>query len=246
MAGFSFKQEDILQRLVNLDLQQKNKFKLLIIDNFSQSLITGLTGGSLTSPSLGSGGVFKSLEVTTLYLQSISVPSPVTIEYEESETKYAKSLKRPDPITMTFLEDEKGTVWKYLQTWRKQIVQAVPVGGLGAFVASSLGQGGSGANVKYMFNDNQLIHRKTGILLLGYGDDRERTRSITAHTPGGSLKLSHKAQANKKLYKYPRIMLYGLTYASNSEIELSRSEEGNLLYTANFDVFEVGAPTSLF
>ena len=89
-----------IQKLINLDLQQKNKFKFLLIPNFdsfkipsASSIITSVLTG--TSALLGNA-------VMSTYLQSVTFPSSFGIEYHEL-TKTAKGLVRPEQVSMTFL-----------------------------------------------------------------------------------------------------------------------------------------------
>lgn len=203
--------------LLNEDFQQVNQFKLILIESFenpgnfssisSAASSVGNIAGQATSQAL-------SLFTSTYLLQSVVIPSPVTLEYEESDSKFVKTLKRPENITMSFLETEDAAVWRFLQTWRKQIVGVAPVS-LKEVALQAIGQGSE--NVKYMFEDNQEAAKKTGILL-----------------PMGS--------GPRRIGKFPRIVMHGLRYASNSELTFSNAESGNLVITAEFSLAELGCP----
>jgi len=194
-----------IKQLSKLDLQQKNKFKLLLLpskEGFS------LTTSGVTGSALALGGNF----ITTLYCQSVTFPSSLSIEYDDF-AKFAKSLNKPEEVQLTLLEDEKGTVWRYLQTWRKTVAFASPP--RGSFLESSASVLFS-SRVEYVFADNQASAERTGILLLG--------------------------NVQNLKYKFPRIMLYGLKFKGLEDVTASYTEEGNLIYTLKLSVNEVAAP----
>lgn len=143
---FDYIDRENIVKLTNMNLQLKNKLKFLLLPS-SESL--GLDAGSLG----GAGLSLLGNVVTTLYLQSLDFPSGLTIEYDEISKK-PKALIKPDTVSATFIEDEKGTVWRYFQTWRKTIAYVVPSWN----VMSS--------NVEYVFADNQEASERIGILIL--------------------------------------------------------------------------------
>lgn len=200
-----------IQKLVNMDLQLKNKLKFMLIPTKEgvQTIQQGVSAGlSLITENL----------VTTLYIQSITFPVGPNLEYDEN-TRRIKSLTTPDTVSMTFLEDEKGTVWKFIQGWRKSIVYVAPPAGefLSAATATSIF---FSSGTEYVFANNQESSERIGILLLGSGNGKKKA-GITG---------------------FPRIMLYGLKYKSMEEITVGYTETGNLTYTLNCSVREIGAP----
>ena len=189
--------------------------KLIILPTY-ESFISGSAGGpnAFASAALALLGN----KITSLYLQSITLPSSFTIEYDEI-SKLPKSLVKPEQVSMTFIEDEQATVWRYLQTWRKTIAYAAPPSSSNAFgsaVKAFLSQ-----EVEYVFADNQLASERVAILLPGKATD-----STLTYGTG----------------KFPRIMMYGLKFKGMEDLTFSNEEGGNLTYTANFSVKEVAAP----
>lgn len=224
-----------IQKLIKLDLQQKNKFKFLLIPNFDSfkqpspsSLISGLIGGA---------SALRGNLVTTTYLQSISFPASMGIEYHDL-TKTAKGLVRPEQITLTFLEDEQGTVWRYLQDWRKSVAFVSPqkaggfINGSSHYylgnVANGIGSGlkslFSSYDTEYVFADNQLASEMTGILILQKASDS---------------KLSYKVTTKQ----FPRIMFYGLKFKSIEDVIVSNTESGMMTHTVQLSCREVAAPS---
>jgi hypothetical protein len=225
-----------IQKLINLDLQQKNKFKFLLIPNFdsfkipsASSIITSVLTG--TSTLLGNA-------VISTYLQSVTFPSSFGIEYHEL-TKTAKGLVRPEQVSMTFLEDENGSVWRYFQDWRKSIAYVAPQKA-GGFKNDGglLGSAGQAANVvtsglkslfssydtEYVFADNQLASEATGILML---------------QKSSSEKLSYSLKLKGQ---FPRIMFYGLKFKQIEDTSVSNTESGVMTHTITFSCREVAAP----
>lgn len=200
--------KDTIQKLIYMDLQQKNKLKLFLLptsEGFSLS-----AGGAL-----GAGLALAGNIITTTYLQSIDLPGGLTLEYDDF-TKRPKAILRPEAVTMTFLEDEKGTVWRYLQTWRKSIAYVAPPK-KGGFAASATATATLfSSDVEYVFADNQEASERIGVLIL---------------------------QSGRKMgYKFPRIMLYGLKFKNFENLQLGYTDQGNLTYTVSFVVREVAAP----
>ena len=196
-----------IEKLLKLDLQQKNRFKLLMIPS-KEGFSTISSGAGALGAALALAGNY----VTTLYCQSVEFPSSLNLEYDEVG-KYIKSIMRPEDIKLTLLEDEKGTVWRYLQTWRKSIAYAAPP--KGDFLQSSTSVLFS-SKVEYVIADNQAAGERIGILLLG--------------------------NIENKGYKFPRIMFYGLKFKNLDAITVGYTEENNLTYTLNLAVNEVAAP----
>lgn len=222
-----------IQKLINLDLQQKNKFKFLLIPNFdsfkipsASSIITSVLTG--TSTLLGNA-------IMSTYLQSVTFPSSFGIEYHEL-TKTTKGLVRPEQVSMTFLEDENGSVWRYFQDWRKSIAYVAPqkAGGYenngGLFsggtntVVSGLKSLFSSYDTEYVFADNQLASEATGILML---------------QKSSSEKLSYSLKLKGQ---FPRIMFYGLKFKQIEDTSVSNTESGVMTHTITFSCREIAAP----
>lgn len=196
-----------IRALIDMDLQQVNTFKLILIDRINPSLIGSLVGGAST--------LFGNA-VTTVYLQTVTFPSAATIEYGVGHgIRYPKDLKPPENVTFTFLEDNKATVWRYLQTWRKSVIAVRPVGP-GRFGLAALGQS---EPADYMFADSIQSGKKMGILLLGSGTGR--------------------------IGKFPRIVFQGLTWETMDEIQIGHTVSGHLTYTVTLSVDEIGTPLAL-
>lgn len=270
-----------------LDLQQKHAWKFMIVENLFSKVgqIKGDIVGGIAGVGTGISGQTAQTKVTSLYVQAITVPGVMTIEYEEAEIRFPKTLKRPESVTIKFLEDEYGTAWTYLQRWRKQVVAVLPgstsiAKNALSFASSSIGQPSPAFNVKYMFANNQMAAKKTGIVMLQPGTNNEKERAaarvqqkriLAASASGLSAKsveaiVRSKGQAallgarnradlpkpgafqapslgkRNSDTKYPRIMLYGLSWSSMEDLTLSYDDVGNLYYTATFSVDEIAAP----
>lgn len=183
----------------------KNKLKFFILPTMQGM---GLGVSSLLGTGLALGGNV----VTTLYMKSIEFEGSLKIEYDDF-TKRPKMIERPGDITISFLEDERGTVWRYLQTWRKSIAYVTPP--KGNFLSSSL-QTMFSSEVEYVFADNQEASERIGILILQSG-----------------IKMG---------YKFPRIMFYGMKLKEISNLSLGYDENENLTYSVSFSVREIAAP----
>jgi len=234
-----------IQKLITLDLQQKNKFKFLLVPNFDSFKQPSFS--SAVSSAIGGATALRGNTITTTYLQSITFPSSFSIEYHEL-TKTAKGLVRPEQVTLTFLEDENGTVWRYLQDWRKSVAYVAPqkAGGYSLSFKFSLGNGpqtqsigGGGVtsnasstlkslfssyDTEYVFADNQLASEVTGILLLQKASDE---------------KLSYKLTTKQ----FPRIMFYGLKFKSIEDTIVSNTENGVMTHTVQLSCREVAVPS---
>lgn len=238
-----FNNANEIQKLINLDLQQKNKFKFLLIPNFDSFKQPSFS--SAISSAIGGASALRGNIVTTTYLQSISFPSSFGIEYHEL-TKTAKGLVRPEQVTLTFLEDENGTVWKYLQDWRKSIAFVAPqkaggyslklveadatLGTSGVDLGSTISAVSSGLkslfssyDTEYVFANNQLASEMTGILLLQKSSD---------------FKLNYKVTTKQ----FPRIMFYGLKFKSIEDMVVSNTENGVITHTVQLSCREIAAP----
>lgn len=193
-----------IKKLSELDLQQKNRWKFFIFP--SQEAFQSANPAGLALGLIGN-------LVTTLYLVDIDFPGSLTFNYEASGAAfYLKGITHPEEITMTFLEDEKATVWRYMNIWRKSIAYVEPWQGKGA-----VGNTIINSDVSYVFADNQRASERIGMLLFGDGED-------------------------KKFSKFPRIMFYGLKFKAIGSMQASNIEGGNLKLTVQMSVREIAAP----
>jgi hypothetical protein len=233
-GGKYFNNFSEIKKLTKLDLQQKNKFKFLLIPNFDSFKIPSASS-IITSVLTGTSALLGNIVMST-YLQSVTFPSSFGIEYHDL-TKTAKGLIRPEQVTMTFLEDENGSVWRYFQDWRKSIAYVAPQkaggfkneSGFGAgeganAVASGLKTLFSSYDTEYVFADNQLASECTGILLL---------------QKSSSEKLSYSLKFKGQ---FPRIMFYGLKFKQIEDTTISNTESGLMTHTITFSCREIAAP----
>lgn len=193
-----------IKKLSELDLQQKNRWKFFIFP--SQEAFQSANPAGLALGLIGN-------LVTTLYLVDIDFPGSLTFNYEASGAAfYLKGITHPEEITMTFLEDEKATVWRYMNIWRKSIAYVEPWQG-----SSPVGNTFINSDISYVFADNQRASERIGMLLFGDGED-------------------------KKFSKFPRIMFYGLKFKAIGSMQASNSEGGNMKITVQMSVREIAAP----
>lgn len=153
-----------VKRLADMELQMRNHLKFFIIPS-AQTYSNLASMSNMFALGLSLSGNL----ITTLYLQSMTFPAGPSVEYDEF-TKRPKGLTRPDEVSFSFLEDNKGTVWRYLQTWRKSIVYCEPSKGSSMFTNPFIS-----SRVNYVFADNQESSERIGILLL-QSSDKKRQR----------------------------------------------------------------------
>ena len=115
--------------------------------------------------------------ITRLHIQSISVPSFNTLEFENADREqYAKALTRATEITFTFIETEQAVVRNYLKVWNNLI-----------YYYDQMKQ-------TYIFRDDQYAAKKNAkiFLLAGMGYPTTAYLSITGMRPKstGELTLS--------------------------------------------------------
>lgn len=125
MAVWETVNKKVRDFLETSDFQQKNRFKFFVSDVLSST-------------------------VTLLYLRSITFPVSNDFEYQAvNGHKHVKGVMYPETVAMTFIEDEKGTVLRYLNDWITTIADR------SVLFRTSL-----------IFNDNQEEAKKTGNVLL--------------------------------------------------------------------------------
>lgn len=208
MAFKNLNQKNV-KRLSELDLQQKNRWKFFIFPSQEAFQSNNPAGLAL--------GLSGSL-VTILYLVDIQFPASVVFNYEASGAAFfIKGLTHPEEITMTFLEDEKATVWRYMNIWRKSIAFVEPWKNSPKGVVGDIGNTIVNSDVSYVFADNQRASERIGMLLYGDAED-------------------------KNFSKFPRIMFYGLKFKAIGDMQASNNEGGNLILTVQMSVREIAAP----
>lgn len=208
MSVFFKQNRETGQWLITADLQNRHLFRLVIIEDFTKAQSLASAGLAVLN---------QAADIAISYMiRSITLPPQIEIEYDDDVgLSFPKTYTRGEEVSIEFLENEDGMVWRYLQTWRKQIVRARPDEPV-AELRQAVGQG-QGIRTDYVFADNQLGSKRLGVVLLGSG-------------------------FNNKRQKFPRIMLHGLQIKSTGEISLDNYDPGNLILTATMKVEEVGAP----
>ena len=110
--GKRFESERLLFQL--LDFQNKNLFDVIFYPTyFSMDPISAVLQGTSTA---------LDQVVQRLHIQSISIPSFNTVEFENADIEqYAKNLTRATEITMTFIETEQSVIRNYIAAWNNLI-----------------------------------------------------------------------------------------------------------------------------
>lgn len=228
---------DFLQKI---DPQFKNHFIFVVTRNpFQSTSILSTIGSTLGAP--------VDLAVNFFYVRSVTFPNSVAFEYDKVNTDaYVKSLKIADNVRLTFMEDEKGTVKRYLKEWEKKV----------AFPSTDnlLGSGPFGERKGYIFADNQAAAKRTGILLMrrattkpiskGLGDQiiQATVQSLQGKQNLGLMKPSLTPGNGNEVSFYPRNMFYGLVFKSMEDITVGHAETEHLEYSVDFSVDEVSSP----
>jgi hypothetical protein len=169
------------------DPQNKNLFELIL---YPANITFGLTAEDLKF--LGQAAL--DTVIARLYVQSINV-SFRDFEYQDyNELKGIRDIKYPDTISMTFIENELGFVRNYIRYWEKSIGDK------------------SLLSEQFLFNNNQSITKKNGILvpLMGIG------------LPNPAV-----------------IRFIGLKFKSWGELTFSHGDGDPMLLTVNFSVDDV-------
>lgn len=213
---------------LDLDLQYNCKYEFLITRNPLDSIESKSTLSSIVNVGANALGSVVDILVTRLYIDNIDFPGGISFEYERvNGNNYVKGVSYPDEVTMTFLEDEKGTVRRYLTEWIGSV--AVPsVSNLGALASAVDATGISvagNANVKegtYTFKDNQEQAKRTGLLLMKNASESDFP------LPGFD--------------KYPRIMFYGLVIKANPTYSIGHEKTDHMAYNVLFSIDEIKIP----
>lgn len=208
-----------IKHLIKTELQLKNYFKLIILESMENNMNVENGMGQFGIATIGS---IIGTVISVLYLKSFSI-NGVNIVYEGNMEKYARDIKSPESVTMSFIDDSKGVVRRYLIAWLKQ--SAIVSYNKASKSDDSYAQKGfkktfvAQDNVSYVFADNQLAAKKTGILLLG-------------NTVGKLIDPLN----------FPRTMLYGLRPHSVGELSGSQEDGTVMTYDVTFAVDEVATP----
>lgn len=207
-GGFQLLQEavdfDLRTHLAGMDLQQTYRWSLLLTRPINLKKV----GSALRSI----GGNVADVLVTQVYLAAIDVPGRT---YEWSlglDEKYVSAVAFPETVTMEFIEDEKGTVRRYLSEWESNIAFVKPPAGFG--IAQAFGQGSYGRSL--IFKDDQQAAKRNAILIL------KGTRK------GFSL--------------YPRITYHGLAIKTIETYKIGHAEKDNLRYQVTLSVDDITIP----
>lgn len=226
---------DFIQKM---DPQMKNHFIFIVTRSPWQSTtVLGAIGSTIGAP--------IDIAVNFFYVRSVTFPNSVSFEYDKVNTDaYVKALKIADNVRVTFMEDEKGTVKRYLKEWEKKV----------AFPSTDnlLGSGPFGERKGYIFNDNQAAAKRTGILLMrrattkpirkGLGDQIISAAVQTLQGKNGLAKPSVTPGNGNEFSFYPRNMFYGLVFKSMEDITVGHAEGDHLEYAVDFSVDEVASP----
>lgn len=225
MALLSGLDREVTNFLLNLNQQQTNKFEFIMtrpIDMDSGFL--GLLGGVIDN------GI--DITLSKLYVQSIEFPPGISFTYDRKNDKqYVVGLEYPANCTISFIEDEIGTVRRYLKSWERDVCEPVRSQDL----ASRLGGANAGASQFFggtrpsptsvpegvVFQDRQDLAKRNGMLFLG------GTGSILGTTI---------------IPTYPRMMLYGLGYQSLAPLTIAQGGNEALLYSLTCSIDNISVP----
>jgi hypothetical protein len=208
-----------LNRKAFLDFQKKswqvkNRFELILLPS-AVSISSVVSIGSTAISGLAG------LNVAKLHLREITFPPSVSFDYEAlHEHKYISKVTHPTTVTMRFIEDEQGTVIRYIMAWiNDTYAQPDPTNLLEAGQSLITGVTGINLGTGYALRENQLLARRTGMLLL--------------EEKGG----------NRDAPIYPRIMMWGLGFQSVAEVTLNHEDASPLEYEVTCSVDRVFIPT---
>lgn len=143
----------VFKYLTTLDLQGTSKFDFLVfrtpfgspVTQASSSAIQGLQGAASIV------GVGMDIMVAKAYVTDISFGMNKWQLKRVNGDQFVEDIEYVDTINVKYIDDQRGLVMRYLQSWNQDI--AVPA---------------SVMNTKkgYIFRDNQEGARRTGMLLL--------------------------------------------------------------------------------
>jgi len=211
--GFIFGGPDTKNELADKEFQEKSLFEFVLIRNINpfdydfasvkQSIDFGLQLVKLPLDYLA----------CKFNVHSIEVPD-LSFEYESlGATKIPVKAIYPETVKISLLETEDGFASRYVSEWRDSIAQPLSIleylADKLAFSLSGVGEGFFGSGFYHgfdnvIFNENQLMSKRLGILmLLGRG---------------GGFELQ------------PLIKFQGLKYKSQSTFTISHKETDILIY----------------
>ncbi len=207
----------IVDELVDMDLQNKNKFSFLV----SRKLKTNNTERMKKSAI----GVGMDILINRLYIESIEINNNTFTSERIDDNQFIKAIEYADEISIEFLEDEKGLVRRYLSEWEDCI----------CYPAKQFGNGIGISDVAGLIDTEKNTFEKIDIEKTGYifRDDQEYAKRT------GMLLLQ---KANGGIPLYPRVMFYGMVIKNVGSFTIGHTETGNLTYTVSFAVDDVKIP----
>lgn len=221
---FELLNKSLTQQFFEKEWQAKNRWEFILLPSslsIGPSLVSSAVNLAQTSIA-GVGG----LEVTKLHLREITFPPNVGFEYERLHQQiYVSKVLPPDTITMRLLEDENGTVIRYLRGWSSQIYvepDALSLEGTASRAMDSVMNafGSDSLSTGYVLRDNQVAAKRIGIILLSQKDGND-------------------------IPNYPRIILYGLMLQSVDPITLDHQTGEPLEYNITCAIERVFIPQTV-
>lgn len=147
----------------SLDFQSPNTFEIILwqryptgYDVLGEDILnpSALDIGSFTTDNIDTDVKILSeplnQAITRLHLRSISFSFPKFEYANVLHTKRVINISHPDTVSMTFLEDEFGTIKKFIEIWTRSIVKRSNTG-------------------LFVFRNNQLISEKNAIIIIQNG-----------------------------------------------------------------------------
>lgn len=196
-----------------LDLQQKNQFECILINEVSNTFSGGPSVGGISASTVGnvalsSGQSLVDSVMARVFLNSITIPS-YGYEYKKIEgTSFVSAALYPETVTMGFLEDVYGLTRRWIQYWMSNV--AVPYE-----FSYSTDQSNTLSYYGRIFKEDQRSARKNATILL------------TGHN---------------NIPYYPRIMLYGLRPQTIEEVTIGHEEQEKLVLNLVCSVDEIKIP----
>lgn len=201
----------------NKSWQVKNRFEFILIPStVSVSETTFSTANNITNIITGVAGLY----VIKLHLREITFPVGPTFDYETiHEHKFISKVNFGDNVTLRFIEDEEGTVIRYLMQWMNDTYVMPDVTSILSFPKPL--QSGRILGTGYALRENQLAAKRTGMVLL--------------EEKGG----------NRDVPIYPRIMLWGLGIQAIAPVTLNHEDANPLEYEVTCSLDRVYIPTGI-
>ena len=231
LAKLNEKGYDILSET---NFQHKNLFEFQIINNFyNKSLAlknkTKMDIGPISNVEQPWDAYkniinqFIGMKINKLFLQELNLSFPQIEFNEENNFTYPTKIVQPTDITLKFLEDEEGTVTRYILSWMSDIYTAVNLNKKGDIktIALKFSEMLYEKN-QFVFKDEQKATKRTGILKFLRSD---YTASVV---------------------NFPSIVIYGMRPKGIQGFTASNTEEGLLNIEVNFRIDEVQIREGIF